>query len=132
MELESIVDTYYSFWDSIVEGSFSQVTGMDYLYRLGSTTPRKSAVKYEDTNVLLSVFFGRNERYLGFGLHVKRDGFSSIHQPHWVMLTDASSTQHTSPQYTVDFPPMRMLRCSTDGELGYSYWLSARRKDTCL
>jgi hypothetical protein len=127
------METCYPHWSVVPESSFYQIGDHDYMYRVSDPVlPRKCTLRFEDDNVAFAVFYGRNEKYLGFVLHAKKDDFSAVVQPQWVMLADATSKTHTKPAPVVDFAPMRMIKCLSDGALGASYWLSTRRKDTCL
>lgn len=131
--VDSITETCYPHWAVMPDGAFYQIGDYDYMYRMADPVlPRKCTLKFEDNHVAFAVFYGRNEKYLGFVLHAKSDLFVPIVQPQWVMLTDSTSHNHNTPKPVVDFAPMRMVKCLNDGSLGASYWLSTRRKDTCL
>lgn len=136
MTIDELLALYAPHWEDAPESTFYVLGDRDYLYRVSDVVvPRKCAVKFEDDHIIFAVFYGRNERYLGFALHVKdstQKPFGAITEPQWIQIVDMTSTIHTEPEAIVDFALMRMLRFKTDGERGHSYILSTRRKDTCL
>jgi len=130
-----ILETCYPHWGVIPDGTVSAIGTLDFMYKVpAADPPKKCVVKYEDEFVAFGVFYGKNERYLGFGLHILAPGFTVTSQSQWITVTDASSRNHKlgSMKVLVDFAPLRMISILNDGKRGISYQVSTRRKDTCL
>ncbi len=134
------VDFYYDNWSDATPGCFSLLGERDFLYRVTpkksdkpTDLPKKYTTKFENEHVEFVVFFGKNERYLGFGFHAKV-ALSPFHQQQHVMFVDSKSVgKHEGIEYLVeDFTQMFLARSKTDGPIGYSYWLSTKRKESIL
>lgn len=131
----SLYELCYPHWVTAPEGCVFPIGDTVWLYRMpGSDPPKKCLDKYTDDNIVFSVFYGKNERYLGFGVQALRPGFVSASQAQWLTLADASSTKHNqgTMKVLIDFAPLRMISIANDGNIGVSYQVSTRRKDTCL
>lgn len=136
---DDLADICYPHWEMALEGNFYAI-GCDYLYKAVEVIkgkakpdllPKKSSVKYEDDHMALVIFSGRNDKYLGFALRNKAN-FHTIMQTSWMLLSDNGTTPHTGLEDLVDIAQLKLKRAVSGGDIGYSYWLSTRRKDTIL
>ncbi len=134
---ESLFGIYAPHWSYCEEGEFCSIGNRHYLYRIpGAAEPKRCVIRYEDDNIVLFVFCGKNDKHLGFGVWVRREGgFAIIEHQHWLMFADRDSNSHTmrkTVDYAIDHPAIRMAVASTDGTVGKSYWVSVKRKETFL
>lgn len=120
-------------WRYCDVSEFTDING-DYLYLVPeSSPPKKCVIRYEDENVVVVSFLSKGTDVSGFAVRVLReDGFAIIDQQHAVMLADLDSTRHWDPKYVVDTPNIRVIKAQADGSVGVSYWVSVKRKETCL